>query len=282
MRILVTGAGGMLGRDVLSMLEGEHEVMATGRRAPLTFLDITDLQAIEKLFVEFQPEGVIHCAAMTNVDGCERDPIEAYRVNAHGSSLIASACARQNAFLVSISTDYVFDGSAGRPYHEYDLPAPLNVYGYSKWMGELTVQALCPKHYIVRTAWLYGTGGRCFPQIILEAAKAGRPLQVVRDQIGSPTFTRDLAGAIARLIQIPAYGIYHLVNEGAVSWHAFATKTLELAGIDASIQPIVSKDWSSPVRRPAYSPLISLRTGWLGLTPMRAWHLALKEYLETG
>lgn len=281
MRILVTGAGGMLGQDVCSLLTSEHEVLATGRRELTVPLDITDPRGIDMLFEEFQPDGVIHCAAMTNVDGCERDPVEAYRVNVHGSSLIASACARQNAFLVYISTDYVFDGRAGRPYHEYDLPAPLNVYGYSKWMGERAVQALCPKHYIVRTAWLYGIGGRCFPQIILEAAKANRPLRVVSDQIGSPTFTRDLADAIAQLIQIPAYGIYHLVNEGAVSWHTFAARILELAGLDIPLESIETKEWSSPAQRPAYSPLISLRTEWLGLTPMRAWYLALKEYLES-
>lgn len=282
MRILVTGAGGMLGQDVCSELAGEHDVLPTGRGKSANSLDITDLDAIEKLFREFQPEGVIHCAAMTNVDGCERNPTEAYRVNAHGSSLIASATARYNAFLVYISTDYVFDGRAGRPYHEYDLPAPLNVYGYSKWMGERSVQALCAKHYIVRTAWLYGTGGRCFPKIILEAAREDRPLRVVRDQIGSPTFTQDLAGAIARLIQVPAYGIYHLVNSGAVSWYTFAAKILELAGLDNALESIETTEWSSPAQRPAYSPLLSLRMEWLGLPPLRPWHLALKEYLASG
>jgi dTDP-4-dehydrorhamnose reductase len=284
MRILVTGASGMLGQDVVKTLQSEHEVLATGKRldselnSEIGKMDMTDLSEVAQVFGQFQPEGVIHCAAMTDVDGCERDPVEAYRINAHGSSLIASACTRQNAFMVYISTDYVFDGNAGRPYHEYDTPNPINVYGYSKWLGEQVVQAICPRHYVVRTAWLYGHGARCFPKIIFEAAKAGRPLRVVKDQTGSPTFTQDLAQAIAQLIQIPAYGTYHLVNQGAVSWHTFAKKVLALAGIDMPVEAIRTKEWSSPTHRPAYSALISLRTGWLGLPSMRTFEEALEEW----
>lgn len=268
----------MLGRDVSAVLQNEHQLLTTGRSEPCTFLDITDPSGIAQAFNQFQPEGIIHCAAMTNVDACERDPSEAYRINAHGSSLIASAAARHNAFLVYISTDYLFDGSAGRPYHEYDTPNPINIYGHSKWMGEQAVQTICPKHYIIRTAWLYGHHGRCFPKAIIESAKAGHTLRVVHDRTGSPTFTLDLAQAMARLVQVPAYGIYHLVNSGAASWYRFAKETLTLAGLDAAIEPIPTSEWSSPAHRPPYSALISLRTGWLGLPAMRPWRLALREW----
>lgn len=270
----------MLGRDVLEVFQRQQEVLATSRRAGFVHLDVTDPSEVEQLFATFRPEIVVHCAAMTQVDECERNPEAAFRVNAHGSAIIASACHRYGSTLIFISTDYVFDGSLQRPYHEYDQPNPLNVYGRSKWQGEQAVQAFCARHLIVRTAWLYGRHGNCFPKKIMESARQGKALRVVADQIGSPTFTRDLAEALLRLLEVQVYGVYHVVNLGTASWYELACETLHLAGLDAEIEPITSDAWSTPTRRPPYSALTSFRWNWLGLPPLRPWQKALREFVE--
>ncbi|MCW5933139.1 MAG: dTDP-4-dehydrorhamnose reductase [Fimbriimonadia bacterium] len=278
MKLLITGAGGLLGQDLQVALADRHELILTGRRMPIA-LDITHPQQVKQVFEQYQPQGVIHCAAMTHVDGCEHDPETAYRVNAHGASLIASACLDHQAFCLYVSTDFVFDGAAKRPYHEYDLPQPLNTYGRSKWQGEQAVQTLCPRHYIVRTAWLYGHHGTSFPKMVLDVANKGLPLRVVRDQVGSPTWTWDLAEAIGRLIETNAYGTYHVVNHGSMSRYEFARALLEETGLTTDLQPIASAEWSSPTRRPVFSTLESLRWTALGLPPLRSWRDALRAWI---
>ncbi|MCX7993930.1 MAG: dTDP-4-dehydrorhamnose reductase, partial [Fimbriimonadales bacterium] len=251
MRVLVTGARGLLGAEVTERFRAAGvEVYGTTRKtspslapplrerrggesdspSPFTerglggevFLDITQPAQVRAVFDALRPEVVIHCAAMTNVDACERQPQEAYRMNAYGAEVIASHCQRIGAVCVYISTDYVFDGAKRTPYHEYDAENPLSVYGRSKFLGEQAVWKFCPRHYIVRVAWLYGKQRKSFPQFVLEQARAGQSPVVISDQIGSPTYVADVADRLLPLIQTDCYGIYHLTNTNPVSRYEFA------------------------------------------------------------
>lgn len=282
MRIVVTGAAGMLGRDLTEILAAEHTVVPTDRVGVTAPLEITDAAAVRAFLAREQPEAVVHCAAFTNVDGCERDPDTAYRVNALGTASVAGACHAVGAALVYLSTDFVFDGEKRAPYTEFDAPAPLGVYGASKLAGETLVRSLCPRHFIVRTQWLYGEHGNNFPFAILQRADSGQALRVVADQVGAPTFTRDLCAAIARILEQPLYGTYHAANRGEVSWYQFATRLLEMAGMDPKvITPISAAEWPSPTRRPAYSvlrPYVLELTGRSDI--LRPWEEALAEFLR--
>jgi dTDP-4-dehydrorhamnose reductase len=216
MRVLITGATGLLGAEVVKHFRKNWHQVLECSRAPLTVvdshrasMDITDPDQVEAIFDAFRPDVVVHCAAMTHVDACETDPQEAYRVNTFGTEVIAAHCQRVGAACVYISTDYVFDGAKGAPYHEYDAPNPLSVYGRSKYLGEQAVQALCPRHYIVRVAWLYGVGRKTFPQFILDAARQGQSPTVIADQIGSPTYVADVAD---RLLLAGADGLLRGVS----------------------------------------------------------------------
>jgi dTDP-4-dehydrorhamnose reductase len=281
MKVLITGAGGMLGAEVVRRFQqAGHTVIPTGRKPPLVKMDITDPQQVREVMEAHRPEVVIHCAAMTNVDACERRPEDAYRVNAFGTELIAAHCERIGAICVAISTDYLFDGSKGSPYHEYDAPNPLSVYGRSKDVGEQAVRALCPRHYIVRTAWLYGTHGKSFPHFILERVQAGEGATVIADQIGSPTFTADVADRLLSLFKSDCYGTYHLTNAGPVSRYEFALELLRRVGLPPNLAPIPLHQWQTPAPRPRYSALISWRLEWAGVPPMRPWREALDEFVK--
>ena len=282
MRIVVTGAAGMLGRDLVEILREQHEVVPVDLAGVEDPLDITDAAAVQARFEEARPDAVAHCAAYTNEDGCERDPDQAYRVNALGTAAVAGACRAVGARVLYVSTDFIFDGEKGSPYIEFDTPRPLGVYGASKLAGERLVQSLCPQHYIVRTQWLYGAHGRNFPLTILERAAQGQELRVVADQVGVPTFTRDLSRAIAAIVAQPLYGTYHAANRGEVSWHGFASRLLGMAGLDPALaRPISSAEWRSPTRRPAYSVLRPYVLEMLGLAGvLRPWEEALADFLE--
>jgi len=228
-----------------------------------------------------RPSMVIHCAAWTDVDGCERDPGRAFQQNAQGARNVAAACAETGSGMVYISTDFVFDGEKGEAYTEFDPPNPLSAYGASKLAGEQAVSRLVASSYLVRSAWLFGPRGRNFVGAILEAARAKDEIAVVSDQIGSPTYARDLAEAIGRLIVSGPLtpGTYHLVNEGACSWSELAAEALRIAGLTARVRPIPSSEWPSPTRRPAFS---ALRSRWLelrGLRGLRPWKEALADYI---
>ena len=281
MKVLITGAGGMLGTEVAEQFQQMgHGVIPTGRKPPLVPMDITNPQQVREVFDQHRPDVVIHCAAMTNVDACERRPQDAYRANSFGTELIAANCQRIGAICVAISTDYVFDGSKGSPYHEYDAPNPLSVYGRSKYAGEQAVRALCPRHYIVRTAWLYGKHGRSFPHFILERVRTGETPSIIADQIGSPTFTADVAERLLQLIATDCYGTYHLTNTGAVSRYEFAQELLRLIGLPLALTPIPLRQWQTAAPRPPYSALISWRLEWAGIAPMRSWREALAEFVQ--
>jgi dTDP-4-dehydrorhamnose reductase len=286
-KVLIIGAEGMLGRDVCMRFAPHFALVTASRRSGEIRLDITDGESVRQAVAEITPDVVVLCAAYTDVDGCERNPEEAYRVNAFGAANVASACVDAGARLLFISTDYVFDGAKRSGYTEWDTPRPLNVYGASKLAGERWIREICPRHWIVRSAWLYGWGGRCFPQTILNAAREGRPLRVVNDQTGSPTFTRDLADVLLQMVQQNvAYGTYHAVNQGSATWYEVACEVIRLAterrllSGEVSVTPVSSPEWLSPTRRPACSVLRMERLRWAGICLPRHWKEALQEYIR--
>ena len=275
-RILLTGAGGMLGSDLATVLAGAgHEVFAR----PRSDLDITREPEIARAFRELQPHVVVNCAAFTRVDDCESDP-RAVDVNARGVSLLADQCLRRDAYFVQVSTDFVFDGSKRAPYTEEDPPNPLSAYGASKREGEVAALRV-PSGLVVRSSWLFGHSGWNFIEAILKQAEAGRPtLSVVNDQTGRPTATTDLAEAILALIEAGAIGIYHFANHGEVTWFDFAREILDLAGHEnITVSPTDSATLGRPARRPAYSVLDTSRYEKVTGRPVRHYRDALVEYL---
>jgi dTDP-4-dehydrorhamnose reductase len=243
-------------------------------------LDMTDFAACIAFVTAAQPDIVIHAAAWTDVDGCARDPEKALQINGLGAQNIALAAARVDAPILYVSTNEVFDGAASVPYREYDTARPINPYGYSKYVGERAITMLHPRHYIVRTSWVFAHGGKNFIQTMLNAAAAGKSLRVVIDEIASPTYNDDLADGIAALITTGRYGLYHLTNAGACSRYAFARAILDRAGYrETPIQPLLSHQWARPSTPPHYTPLANLAGASIGIT-MRTWESALDAFLE--
>jgi len=280
-RVLVTGACGMLGRLVCGALDGKHEVIGTDVLGGCERLDIADTENVFEVIARHRPETVIHCAAMTDVDGCERDPDAAFKINAVGTWNLACACASVDAALAYVSTDYVFDGEKGEPYTEFDPVNPISAYGASKLAGERAVIELCRRHYVVRTSWLFAPHGKNFAISILKAAETKPELRVVSDQIGSPTYAKDLAEFLALLVGSPLHGVYHFTNDGSCSWHEFASTILETAGkTDVKVIPIRSDEWPTPTRRPKYSVLRHYRMELLGRDVTRPWQEAVAEFVS--
>jgi len=275
---LVIGAAGRLGRSLMGLLGAEAlgvDIIGTAQT-----LDISDWAATRRLLEDARPQVVIHTAAWTDVDGCARDPQRANLLNGIGTQHVAAASARVGAELVYVSSNEVFDGQAQRPYGEYDRCAPINPYGYSKWLGEEGVRAVQPRHYIVRTAWLFAHGGKNFIQAILGAAQAGKPLRVVIDEVANPTFNDDLAEAILRLIPTGRYGTFHLVNEGAVSRYGLARYVLDQAGYGQTpIAAISRQEWPRPSTPPAYAALENAAAAALGIR-LRPWQQAVTAFLQ--
>lgn len=289
MRILITGAAGMLGTDARRIFaEHGHEVVPTDVVADepqaIRALDITDAPAVRALFAEVRPDLVFHGAAYTNVDGCERDPDLAYKVNALGSWTVASAAEDVGAAMVAISTDFVFDGAKGSAYTEFDAPHPLSHYGASKLAGEKLALQSCRRCTIVRTSWLYGMHGKNFPFTMIALAKTKPELNVVADQIGTPTYTVDLLNAIVRISQTGLFGVYHVSNAGECTWHRFAQAVLDKCGLGhvpvhaiSSAQDAATR--GTPTRRPPYSVLRHFALELQGLGPLRPWEDALDAFL---
>lgn len=275
MRILVTGAGGRLGGKLAQTLNQQHDVVAVD----VNDLDITDFPAVRQYVTRCAPDLVIHPAAWTDVDGCARDPERAIQVNGLGAQYVALAAAAAGAAVLYISSNEVFDGTADRPYYEYDTPNPANPYGYSKWVGERAVAHNNPRHYIVRTSWLFAHGGKNFIHTILNAAASGKRLRVVTDEIANPTYNDDLAAALAVLINTECYGVYHLVNEGACSRYDFARYFMDKAGYAAvEIEPILTRDWPRASVPPARTSLHNLAGSSLGIR-LRTWQQAVDAFL---
>jgi len=296
MRILITGACGMLGRDLVEVLSQDQELYLLDKQAFPPFLtsqfstltvDITDSEKIYREVTKINPDIVIHAAAYTDVDGCETNRDLAFKVNALGTRNIALACQRFDTELLYISTDFVFDGEKGEPYVEFDRPDPQSIYGKSKYWGELYISSLLNRYYIVRTSWLFGKSGENFVTKILNLTKEKKEIEVVDDQTGSPTYTKDLARAIAKLIlaegedissRASLYGIWHITNSGQCSWYEFAREILQ--GSSVSVKPITSEQLNRPARRPKFSVLENRVWRLQGWGSLRHWKEALKDYLK--
>jgi dTDP-4-dehydrorhamnose reductase len=281
MKILITGSKGQLGLELnrqLSALRDNGEALEL-ILTDLSELDIANQPQVNHLLRTEQPQVVVNCAAYTNVDGCEADENTAFRINALGARNLAVAATAVGAKIVQVSTDYVFDGTNPAPRREYDPVNPQSVYGRSKLWGEQLVAATNQRHFIVRTAWLYGEGYN-FVRTMLRLAAEREELQVVRDQVGSPTGTVDLARCIIGLIRTEAYGVYHATAEGQCSWYELAVKIMELSGRKVKIIPITTEQLNRPAPRPKFSVLDNFALRLIGLNTFRDWERALREYIE--
>ena len=274
MRIVITGAKGQLGMAMQTDLAGADLVLVD-----LPEWDITDPRQVARL-ADLKPDVVVHCAAMTDVDGCARNPDLAYHVNAFGTQNVALACQRAGAALVHISTNEVFDGTATEPYREYDPPHAINPYGASKLAAEQIAARLLNKLYIVRISWLFAPGRNNFVSKMVELADKHGQLRVVTDEVANPTYAPDLAAAVARLIQTEHYGIYHLVNEGYCSRYEFAVEIMKQSGrAHVSVLPITSDQFQRVSRPPRFAPLRNTVGAALGIT-LRPWQAALADYFS--
>lgn len=280
LRFLVTGGDGRLGTGITQRLQAAHpakQITSTDKND----LDITDYAAVQAVMQRRQPQVVFHCAAWTNVDGCAEQPDKAIAVNGYGAGNVAAAAHDVGALIVYVSTNEVFSGkNVTRPYREYDPRHPANPYGYSKFVGEQEVARLNPRHIIARTSWLFAHGGRNFIQAIIGAAEAGKSLRVVTDEIAHPTYTDDLADALIKLATVGRPGIYHLVNEGAVSRWEFARYVLDQAGhTQTPIKKITSDQWPRASTPPPNTPLASTHARQRGVQ-LRPWYQAVNAFLE--
>lgn len=275
LKILITGVNGMLGQDLVSCLH-KYEIMG----CDIYELDITNLSMVKSILFTFKPDIVINCAACTDVDGCETNIDHAFSVNGLGPRNLAVVCNELNIPLVHFSTDYVFDGKGSSPYKEWDNVDPQSIYGKSKLLGEQYVRQLTNKYFIIRTSWLYGDNGKNFVQTMLRMAKERDQIGVVNDQQGSPTYTGDLAKAVAQLIQTNAYGTYHLTNSGSCTWYEFTLEIFKQAGIAGiQVKPITTEEINRPAPRPRYSVMDNYIWRLQGFEPLRNYTYALREYL---
>lgn len=276
MKVLVTGAGGMLAQAVVPALRTLGHAVTAHARATL---DVTSAVEVRRAVAAAKPDWVCHLAAYTNVDGCESDEANAHLVNGLGSRHVAAAAYEHGAGVLAVSTDYVFPGAEPSARREYDAIGPQSAYGRSKWAGEQGVRETNPRHVIVRTAWLYGRGGRNFVDTIKAKALAGGPLAVVNDQHGAPTWTEDLAAAIVTLMERDARGTLHATNSGDCTWHEFALEICRLAGASVEVATMSSEQLARPAKRPAWSVLdLGTLEHVLG-RPMPHWRDALARYL---
>jgi dTDP-4-dehydrorhamnose reductase len=274
MKVLVTGAAGMLGQDVVRAAEFvNHEVVALARAD----LDITNPRAVRDVMRAEHPDAVVNCAAYTNVDAAESDEAVATEVNGAGAGIVAAEAADVGAVVVHASTDYVFGGTKRSPYVEFDATSPLGVYGRSKLSGEREVAAANDRHFIVRSSWLFGTGGGNFVETMLKLAGDLSQIVVVRDQIGSPTYTGHLADALVRLLDQETYGIHHIAGSDQCSWYEFAVEIFRQAGVDVRVLSCTTEEFPRPAPRPAFSVLGTERDYPIVLPD---WQEGLASYLS--
>lgn len=275
MKMIVTGAGGMLGQEVVAEARrAGHGVVALAHAE----LDVTEAEVVRRRFDTEAPDAVVNCAAYTNVDGAEQERGAAFELNGRAPGVVAAAAAEVGAAVLHVSSDYVFDGAKGEPYVESDVPAPLSAYGESKLAGEGPTAEANPRHFLVRSAWLFGLGGRNFVETMLRLGRERDEVRVVDDQIGSPTFCVDLAEALVRLVATEDYGIHHVAGGGACSWAQLAGETFRRAEVGCRVTAITTAEMDRPAPRPAYSALASERRD----TPrLRPWPEGLAAYLAS-
>lgn len=277
MRVLVTGVKGQLGYDVVNELEKRgHEAVGVD----IQEMDITDPAQTEKVITEAGVEAVIHCAAYTAVDAAEDNIELCRRVNAYGTENVARVCGKLDLKMLYLSTDYVFDGEGTRPWEPDDERHPLNVYGQTKYEGELAVEKYLKKFYIVRIAWVFGKNGKNFIRTMLNLAENHDTLTVVNDQIGSPTYTYDLAALLVDMIETDKYGFYHATNEGLCSWYEFACEIFRQAGKQVKVIPVSSEEYPAKAKRPHNSRMNKDKLEANGFQRLPAWQDALGRYLK--
>ncbi|MFX3624573.1 MAG: dTDP-4-dehydrorhamnose reductase [Ectobacillus sp.] len=274
-KIAITGAGGQLGKQFAAQLAGGgYEVYALNRKG----MDVANRKQVRAVLEKLVPDIVIHCAAYTKVDLAERNRDEAFLINAIGARNVAAAAETVKAKLVYMSTDYVFDGKKGAPYDEFDVANPINVYGASKYAGEEMVRAFHSRYFIVRTSWLYGKYGNHFVGTMLRLAREAPEIKVVHDQAGAPTYAKDLAACVARVMETDAYGVYHVSNAGTCTWYEFAREIFRLHGVKVKLVPVSTGEFGAAAPRPPLSALEQFALRLNGFSPMRPWQEALREY----
>ena len=277
MKVLVTGVKGQLGYDVVNELE-KRGLEAVG--VDIQEMDITDADSVNRVIGEAAPDAVIHCAAYTAVDAAEDNVEICRKVNADGTQNIANMCKKLDIPMIYISTDYVFDGQGERPWQPDDERAPLNVYGQTKYEGELAVQNTLDKYFIVRIAWVFGVNGKNFIKTMLNLGKTRDHLTVVNDQFGSPTYTYDLAKLLVDMIQTDKYGIYHATNEGICTWYEFACEIFRQVGLNVSVAPVTADQYPAKAKRPSNSRMSKDKLEENGFDRLPTWQDALERYLK--
>lgn len=276
-KILVTGSKGQLGVDLVNILSNEYYVIGLDKEK----LDITNLDYVINIVKTIKPHIIINSAAYTNVDECEKNIDLSYKINSLGARNLAIASLENNSRLVHISTDFVFYGQKNEPYIEFDTPNPLSIYGKSKLLGEEFIKQINPKHYILRTSWLYGENGNNFVKTMLKLGKENKTLKVVNDQRGTPTYTKDLVNTINMIIKSDAYGTYHASNEGECTWFEFARRIFELANIsDIEILPITTEELNRLAKRPKYSVMKNYMLKLNFDYTLKSWDESLKKYFS--
>ena len=277
MKVLVTGAGGQLGYDVIKELN-KRNIDFIG--ADKEEFDITDFEASRKFITDHMPEAVIHCSAYTAVDKAEDEPELCYLVNAVGTKNIAEICKEIDAKMVYISTDYVFDGTKDGFYEIDDIPNPINVYGNTKLAGEKVVREILEKYFIVRISWVFGINGNNFVKTMLRLGKEHDELNVVADQIGSPTYTVDLATLLVDMIHTNKYGIYHATNEGECSWAEFAEEIFKVASMDVKVNHISTTEYPTKANRPMNSKMSKISIENNNFNKLSLWNKSLEKYIN--
>ena len=288
MRLLITGAQGMMGRDLKERAaQAGHEIWPTDverlARDPEDRLDVTDFEGFGRAVDTFRPDAILHLAAMTQVDDCERFPDQAYAVNTVGTQNVALHCRQRGLPLVYISTGSVFDGTKPTPYHEFDDPNPQSVYSRSKWQGELIVRDLVPQHYIVRAGWMFGGGpeDKKFVAKMIELARGRDVLKAVDDKFGSPCYTRDISSRCLELLASDRFGTYHSANDGHCSRFEMAAAIVEFAGVEGcTVEPCSSAEFPLPAPRPRMEAIQGLHAPLIGLAQLRPWREALRAYIH--
>lgn len=277
MKVLVTGTKGQLGYDVVNELEKRgHTAVAVD----IEEMDITDAVSVERVITEAEVEAVIHCAAYTAVDAAEDNVEICRRVNAEGTENIAKVCKKRDLKMIYISTDYVFDGEGERPWEPDDERHPLNVYGQTKYEGELAVEKYLEKYFIVRIAWVFGVNGKNFIKTMLKLSETHEELNVVDDQVGSPTYTYDLAVLLVDMVESDKYGRYHATNEGLCTWYEFAKEIFRQAGVEVKVNPVISDMFPAKAKRPKNSRMSKDKLDANGFHRLPTWQDALERYLS--
>jgi len=279
MKVFVTGANGQLGYDVIKRLEEKKiEYLGTDRDT----LDITNEDDVKRVIKDYSPDVIVHCAAYTAVDKAEDERELCHAVNVLGTRYIAEACKEVDAKMIYISTDYVFDGEGDRPFEVTDKPNPINYYGQTKYDGELEVQKLINKYFIVRISWVFGSNGNNFVKTMLRLGKERDEISVVADQVGSPTYTPDLSRLLVEMIKTDKYGVYHATNEGYCSWYEFACEIFKQAEMGVKVNPIKTEDYPTKAKRPKNSRLLKGENEYRFASEFENWKTALKHFIDEG